>query len=218
MSFTHRDQSPFLPSINHPDRAKRLEWLIDHKVWLHPATARIPKNFEDAFEPAEGAMGDAGFLTLTSDKVEWEDTTYDDGSIQECWSVELQFVNPANETIEDDEKLNTAFRVWLEAGPWYDLQTEEPDNAPEGGFNEFNRWMRSHDYRLNCGGTDLIEAMLTLANLVELFYNDDGTDKGLWPCWFNDETELEACEGEVGDFCPHCGFTNSPMEEEEDDE
>ena len=54
MSFTHRDQSPFLPSINHPDRAKRLEWLIDHKVWLHPATARIPKNFEDSFEPAEG--------------------------------------------------------------------------------------------------------------------------------------------------------------------
>jgi len=213
MSFTHRDQSPFLPSANHPKRPERLEWLLDHKVWTHPAVGRL--RIEEAFVPVDGPMGDAGYLTL-SDTAEWVEHTYDDGCLQDCWDIELKFVNPANETIEDDEKLNTAFRVWLEAGPWYDQQTEEPDNAPEGGWQEYNRWVRSHDYRLNCGGEDLVAAMLVLANLVELFYNDDGTDKGLWPCWFNDESEQEACEGEVGTFCPHCGFTISPKDEDDE--
>lgn len=176
-----------------------IRWLLDHKLWTHKASVKVPDDINEMFEDIPGTE----FMELKSDE-DWPEREFDEGCLQECWDIGLVFVNPANETIEDDEALNTAFRVWIEAGPWHDMAEDDHTPEPEGGWNQYNRWIRSHDYRLNCGGKDLREAMLQLAQRVRFFYEDDGTGKGFWPCWWG-ENDVE-CVGEVGDPCPNCGF------------
>lgn len=89
--------------------------------------------------------------------------------------VEVQFVwvNPSTETIEEDAARNTAFRVWIEAGPPWDMSETFPDKSLAGR----DRWGRSHDFNLDCGAPTVEEAFLKLADLVEQHYNGDGTDR-----------------------------------------
>lgn len=65
--------------------------------------------------------------------------------------VEVVKVNPQTNEVEENPKLNTKTRIWLECG-------EHTDN----GF--------SHDIDLDTGGDTFEEAIINLANLVLSFY------------------------------------------------
>lgn len=49
------------------------------------------------------------------------DTKYTYNKFFDSLNVEVVKINPENETIEDNEELNTETRVWLEFGP-YDFE------------------------------------------------------------------------------------------------
>ena len=85
--------------------------------------------------------------------------------------VEVVRVNPDNETIEDDEWLNTATRVWLEGGPW------EPEHSPVPGEIYPAGW--SHDYNLDCGAPTYEEAVVKFVGLVKKYYGDYGSYSSL---------------------------------------
>ena len=74
--------------------------------------------------------------------------------------IDVVKVNPENETIDDDEKKNTATRVWLECGP---VECEKDDNDRLCAFY-------SHDIALDCGGKTFEEAIVKLAKLVKRKY------------------------------------------------
>jgi hypothetical protein len=58
------------------------------------------------------------------------------------------------------------------------------------------------------------EALLKLASLVEVFYDEDGADKGVGHgCLFDSEDDV-ACEPDAEGFCVTCGFTVEPPEED----
>lgn len=179
----HRNQKP-IPT-DPDERRERIRWLLAHKVWTHPAKIRMPP---------EG--------NLRAPYKKWVETDVDDGSIHDCWWVDVVYVNPETETIEDDRSLNTAFRVWIEAGPWYDLSQNENEIVPPGGWNEYNKWTRSHDHYLDCGAPTMEEALLRLASLVEVFYQDDGKSRGITWCGFDDKK----CEADEEGFCVNCGL------------
>lgn len=79
-----------------------------------------------------------------------------------CLDIEVVKVNPENETIEDDESLNTATRVWLEGGPWM----EEIEGEWHGDW--------AHDWDLDCGGKTFEEAFMKFVELVKEVYGDYG--------------------------------------------
>lgn len=72
-------------------------------------------------------------------------------------------VNPDTMEIDDDRTKNTKVQVWLEHGPW-----EEVD---------FGLPRHTHDFDLDSGGDTFEEAIIELAKLVKEHYNDDGTHK-----------------------------------------
>lgn len=78
---------------------------------------------------------------------------------------EFVYVNPETETIEDDDSLNTAFRIWVESGPYVQDHMDE------------NVWCKGWDHRLDCGGPDMETVLLNLANLVEKYYNENGIER-----------------------------------------
>jgi len=198
--MTHRDQKPIPtdPAV----RQLRIRWLLEHPIWTHKITVMVPENIEDMFKPIEGTEFSEMLLPLPG----WVEQEFSNGALQECWDLDLVFVNPETETIEDNEALNTAFRVWIESGPWYDF-SKEGIPAPKGGWDSHNRWGKSHDTRLDTGGATMEEALLNLVALVECFYDDDGKSKDKWPCGDNEE-ECEPCE--VEELCPSCGFVRQP--------
>jgi len=110
----------------------------------------------------------------------WTHPTEDgprDGSFKECVDITVVFVNHASNEIEDPGYFgdqNDQFQVWLEAGPWFDLSQDSMFPAPLGGWTEWNRWAPSHDIDLDCGGDDLLQAMLNLADLVEQKFGQEG--------------------------------------------
>jgi len=73
-----------------------------------------------------------------------------------CVDINVVKVNPATEQIDDKADLNTATRVWLEAGPYEYGYVQ--DNQEEGCY--------SHDIELDCSGITFEEAIIELANLV----------------------------------------------------
>lgn len=72
-----------------------------------------------------------------------------------CLDVDVQKVNPTNGIKEDDEKLNTKTEVWLEVGPFISTN------------------ILSHDPDLDCGGDTFEDAIINLANLVEINYTSN---------------------------------------------
>ena len=79
---------------------------------------------------------------------------YEEGQFELCTDIYVAKVNPENNTIEDDESLNTKTQVWLETGN-YDAN------------------VRVHDINLDCGGDTYEEAIIELANLV---YDEYGNE------------------------------------------
>lgn len=70
------------------------------------------------------------------------------GHLSDSLDISVVKVNPANDTVEEDQSLNTAVRVWLECG----------EHTEEYGY--------THDYDLDCGGETFEKAIVELANLV----------------------------------------------------
>jgi len=88
------------------------------------------------------------------------------GSGVGCLYIEVVRVNPDNETIEDNEWLNTTTRVWLEGGPWERNLYEGTDLPPMDGW--------SHDINLDCGAPTFEEALLKFVELVKKHYGEYG--------------------------------------------
>lgn len=191
----HRDLKP-LPTDTAEKKA-RIEWLFDHKVWVYLVTVHMPsvESFGDAIEDAKQFLGEGP-------KPVWSVDLTEDGGFDECVNFEFVYVDPVTATIEDEESRNTALRVRAEAGPWSDMSAEEGSLIPSGGWTDWNRWMASHDIRLDCGAFSMEELLLKLAALVECFYNEDGTDKGAWWCSWSNKT----CEPDENHYCKECGF------------
>lgn len=138
------------------------------------------------------------------------------GGIHNCVEVEWVYVNPLTEKIEDDETLNTAFRVWLEAGRIIDQsKMVEFTDFP---WAEESKWIRTHDLNLNCGGPDLESALLELAVRIDLFYLPTGEERPDRPesCGgdFPEDADptienyVSRCVyGEDG-YCMACGFSS----------
>lgn len=85
-------------------------------------------------------------------------------------SVEVHRVDPVTREITDSPTGDV--EVWLEAGPWATLP-EEIGGIPPGEFAE----IRSHDWRLDCGGRNYEDAIIAMADLVRRYYGD-GRDGG----------------------------------------
>lgn len=77
----------------------------------------------------------------------------------ECLDVSVVKVNPETDAIEINDNLNTKTQVWLEFGPMNGL-------IPE------------HDTDLDCGADTYEEAIIKLANLVDLYYDNLGRELG----------------------------------------
>jgi hypothetical protein len=83
-------------------------------------------------------------------------------------------VNPATDSVDDDESANTAIRVWLESGPGteevHDL--EKPDLVGH---------VHLHDPDLDVGGATFEEALIKLAEKVRAHYGTASEEDRLGP-------------------------------------
>jgi len=181
-------------------RRESIRWLFQHKVWTHSVTIKMP--------PWLSTESVSVFSWDSQSTEDWEKCSVEIGCLQDCWCVSPVYVNPQTEEIEEDDTLNTGFRVWIEAGPWVDLSSLEDEPEPPRGWDDHNRWGRSHDCRLDCGGPTMEDALLELATLVKVFYREDGTDTGMDWC-------RGPCRPDSDGFCILCGFR---VDEDEDED
>jgi hypothetical protein len=85
--------------------------------------------------------------------------------LHHCLEIEVVKVNPKTNRIDDDERENTATRVWMECGPYLrpeELSAEERRHLPYG--------IPSVDLQLSCGAPTFEEAIIKLANRVARRY------------------------------------------------
>ncbi len=71
--------------------------------------------------------------------------------------IDVIMANPKTLAIDDDESKNTKVQVWLECGPYYEMDI----NTGESGWE--------HDIRLDCGADTFEEAIIKLAKLVKKY-------------------------------------------------
>jgi hypothetical protein len=200
-----------LPEIpkNPQERQRQIEALLAHPLWEHPRYIPVPPDGVELCEPIAGSEAYS-----FPDTANWPIKNVPDGSWHERVSISVVYVNPTTEKIEDDETRNTAFRVWLEAGGWADRSLDPEHscggNIPKEGWNDDNKWIGCHDYRLNCGAPTLDEALLELARLVNFFYCTDGTERENVPesCdgWFEGEDYHHGHTDDGTGYCVKCGF------------
>jgi hypothetical protein len=151
---------------------------------------KIPDNIDEMFGDVSDAVRES-----------WPERDVARGDWTECVHISATYVNPMTGRIEDDDALNTAFRVWIEAGGWSDISTENSVPVPTVGWNQYNKWMGCHDYLLDCGAPDLESALLELAVRVKLFYGDG---RGRLP---GITEKCDYCRPTNDDgFCGECGF------------
>lgn len=81
-------------------------------------------------------------------------------NFQKCLDIDVVMVNPETKSIDDNERLNTETRIWLECG-------------------EYNEKYLTHDLDLDCGGETFEIAIIKLANLVDKYYDIDGTRRDM---------------------------------------
>lgn len=203
MTRTHRDLPP-IPT-DPAERRRQIQWLMAHPAWTHPAKLHVPP---DGYCPPEGNDLEALFQA----RQDWPAQDIEDGHWSQCIDISVVYVNPATEEIDDDGELNTALRVWLEAGPWFD-QSEEACFTPSEGWNDDNKWTGSHDINLDCGAEDIETALLELARLVRFFYDEGKVYRQGAPVQcdgsFEDKEMTKYRSGcrDAGDgFCSVCGF------------
>lgn len=212
---THRDL-PDIPT-DPKERQQQIEKLLEHPIWSHSHFIPVPPDGIEIFEPIEGST-----FYQFADTTGWPIEDVGDGSWHDLIEISVVYVDPTTERIEDDEFRNTAFRVWLEGGPWFDMSVD-PDrscggNIPEGGWTKYNKWAKCHDYRLDCGAATMEEALLELARLVGFFYQDNGTDREKVPVRCegdferllsgetNEDKYISGCTDAGDGFCLKCGF------------
>jgi hypothetical protein len=157
---------------------------------------------------------DTDYSEMVFDGPDWE--THDTllGSFNERVDIDFVYVNPLTERIEDDDRLNIAPRVWIEAGGWHDQSGDKNLPVPEEGWNKHNKWIGCHDYRLDCGGPDLETAILELACRVEFYYGDGHENKLNVPVkcegFFKNAVEFtgytSTCTADTEGYCIKCGF------------
>ena len=90
--------------------------------------------------------------------------TYGCSRFQECLWIDVVKVNPETLSIDDDERLNTRTRVWLESGPWL---VADAQNEPSIVFDQ-----AQHDYNLDVGGDTYEKAIKHLAEKVRELYGE----------------------------------------------
>lgn len=134
------------PAPTTPEEIRHeITWLMDHPIWTYP------------HKTGGGAIMGVDLPPVVML-----------GGWADCVEINIVYVDPATERIEEDESRNTALRVWLEAGPWHDESLED-STSPKGP----PRWSASYDPRLDCGGPSIEVALLELARLVRFYYGDD---------------------------------------------
>ena len=203
----HRDAAP--PPETPEGRKELVTWLLGHPVWTHPLTLKVPPGGRRRkMTPVEGTQ----YLSMESEGPDWVEEEHQDGSFNECATLSFVYVNPTNERREDDEKLNTAFRVWIETGGYFDQSTEENGfPAPAGGWTQWNKWIGSHDINLDCGGATMEEALINLALLVRWYYGENKDYrpevKDCGSVWdeVRDGPNYNCRDGGDG-FCKTCGY------------
>lgn len=95
--------------------------------------------------------------------------THDDYAFMQQLYMMVVRVNPATERIEDDVALNTATRVWLEAGAWI---SDEEMRVEDKHWTGTGNGTFSHDLNLDCGAPTFEAAIIELAALVKKHYGD----------------------------------------------
>ena len=185
-------------------RDQIVRWVLEHPLWTHPQVIKIPpKNL-----PIDQAIN-------MEPGPDWKTKVIPDGSYLDCVQLEFVYVNPETESIEDEPTLNTAFRVWVEAGGWVDKSTDPNFPSPPEGWTEYNKWVPSHDPDLNCGGDDLESALIELGLRLKFFYKDNGSTRkvpvecnGYFMDEDNDdpETYVSNCTDAGDGYCVVCGY------------
>lgn len=89
-------------------------------------------------------------------------TNYTTNKFFDSLDISVVKVNPETEMIDEDNNLNTDTRVWLEFGPY-----------------DFEENCKIHDCNLDCGAPTYEEAIIKLANLVNIYYNKYGEERPL---------------------------------------
>jgi hypothetical protein len=188
------------------DLAKRkqiVHWVLGHPLWEHPAEIKMPpKNL-----PIEQCIN-------MEPGPDWKTVIISDGSYLDCVNLEFVFVNPKTNSIEDEPTLNTAFRVWVEAGGWVDLSTSDHDApTPPGGWTEYNKWVPSHDPNLDCGADDLESALIELGLRLKFFYKDNGSPRkfpdeceGYYVDENDEDSYVSNCHDAGDGYCINCGY------------
>ena len=108
-----------------------------------------------------------------------ENGKLDFNMFQRCLDIDVEKVNPKTCRIDDNNKLNTKVRVWLECGEPYCLRD---DCDTQGRLNWEITWAKnngldpdeyldevhynSHIIDYDCGGDTFEEAIVNLANKV----------------------------------------------------
>lgn len=98
------------------------------------------------------------------------------GAFKTCLDTDVVKVNPVDNRINDDPKLNTATRIWLECGRW--MMPHELSDYYDREY--FPQGVACNDWGLMCGGDTFEEAIVNLANKVYERYDDL-----IWP-WDNE--------------------------------
>ena len=146
-----------------------------------------------------------------------------------CWMEpalhpDLAWVDPTCEHIVGqghlDDPRNTDFRVWLEPIRYFDMSLEPEeygDQAPDTGWDSYNRWAAGGLLCLNCGGAEMQEALIQLALRVKHYYGEGFEPRtdlpGGWGCRTDKDT---ACEDAGDGFCKYCGYlVESELSDEE---
>lgn len=204
----HKDAMP-IPT-DPKERRALVKWIMAHPLWTHIAFVPMPPgdDIKDMFEPIEGS----DMFKMREPDETWADASFDDGGFHECVEIDPVYVNPLTHVREDDDSLNTEFRVWIEAGGWHDLSTDEGSGswpAPEGGWNQNNKWIKCHDTNLDCGGPDLESALCELAVRVKFFYGEgrtllEGIPERCRGRFDEDDVWHSTCV-DVGGHCAKCG-------------
>jgi len=207
--------------------------LHRHPLWTHPYPIKVPPEGESHFGEPEGE-GKLKLVPLRTDGPGWTEEIIQMGAMEECLQFDFVYVDPTTESIRGDswgeDDHNTAFRVWIEAGGWYDRG--DPENAkhetePEEGWTKYNRWVGSHDFSLNCGAETMEDALIELALRVKFHYGDSREYRTTIPAqceghfenWGEDDEEyISGCEDAGDGFCSTCGYLIRHTEPEEDDE
>ena len=212
----HRDAPP--PPTDPGKRRDLLAWLQRHPLWTHPITIHVPPDLNEREPDVDGYFETRadGSIHLRERTPDWVAKTLDDGggSYHERIEPEFVYVDPTCEYIVGhgawyDDQRNADFRVWLEAGGWGDSSLDPNLLEPPEGWDNYNRWHRIHDIKLDCGAATLEEALIQLALRLQFFYGDtrDHLPERVAECGYHEAScdLVNDCEDAGDGFCRKCG-------------